>query len=132
MSAKGVKDLVKAELSALRQENADLRKTVLSLGAEKAINRLLSTGKITPAERESATRAYHAEYSQGAKAAEKMAFRPFSEVFAARDENAKVDYSVRTQAKGRENNKLDAEVAAYSAANKVPYHVALKAITKNL
>ena len=101
---------------------------VLGLGAEKAVNRLLSEGKITPAEKATATKAYFAEYAAGVQAAEGMAFRPYTEVFATRSPNAKVDYSVVTKGLNPKNNSLDAQVASYSEANKVPYHVALTRI----
>lgn len=117
-----------AQLSILRTENENLRKVVLGLGAEKAVNRLLSEGKITPAEKATATKAYFAEYAAGVQAAEGMAFRPYTEVFATRSPNAKVDYSVVTKGLNPKNNSLDAQVASYSEANKVPYHVALTRI----
>jgi hypothetical protein len=117
-----------AQLSILRAENENLRKVVLGLGAEKAVNRLLSEGKITPAEKATATKAYFAEYAAGVQAAEGMAFRPYTEVFATRSPNAKVDYSVVTKGLNPKNNSLDAQVASYSATNKVPYHVALTRI----
>lgn len=125
MSAGSLKAL-KAELSALRVENKALKANVLALSADKAVGNLIALGKATPAERDAATRAYKAEYGAGVKAAEGMPFRPFTEVFASREKGAKVDFSVKSSS-GRDpvgTDKYEAEVAALSAKEGIPFHVA--------
>lgn len=120
---------LKTELSALRKENAKLKKSMFKESMEKEISVLLSKGAITPAEVDSAKRAYTAEFSVANP--DKLIFRPFTEVYASRAPGHKVQFGATTHGNPKKTeDSMDMEIQKLSKEKNIPYHVALNEIIK--
>lgn len=121
---------MKTKLSTVEKENTMLRKQAFSIKMDKEISVLLSKGTITPAEVESAKRAFTAEFT--AKNPDKLIFRPFTEVYLSRIPGHKVDFSVISHGQPvNPGDSMDVEIQKLSKEKNIPYHVALKELLKN-
>lgn len=121
---------MKTKLSTVEKENTMLRKQAFSIKMDKEISVLLSKGTITPAEVESAKRAFTAEFT--AKNPEKLIFRPFTEVYLSRVPGHKVDFSIISHGQPvNPGDSMDVEIQKLSKEKNIPYHVALKELLKN-
>lgn len=121
---------MKRENESLKKELLSAKKKLFSQECKRAIDELIASGAITPAERETAERAYRAEYS--AANPENLIFRPFSEMFLSRQSGEKVSYKNSSHGSNlNREDKLDVEIKKFSKEKNVPYHVALSEVLKS-
>lgn len=121
---------MKKENESLKKELLSAKKKLFSADCKRAIDELIASGAITPAERETAERAYRAEYS--AANPENLIFRPFSEMFLSRQSGEKVSYKNSSHGSNlNREDKLDVEIKKFSKEKNVPYHVALSEVLKS-